>query len=106
MSAPPTVISGRWACVTAGEYDHRVRRVIVNEAVVDAVARAGGHAPELVRAAIVAHEVAHATAPRGIARDADECRARAAAIAAAGRAVVEAVDEVLRTEWHADCSRS
>ena len=102
----PTVISGRWACVTAGEYDDRLRRVVVNEAVVDAVARAGGHAPSLVRAAIVAHEVAHSTAPRGIARTNDERRARAAAIAAAGLAVVEAIDRVLLTERHADSSGS
>lgn len=106
MSAPPTVMSGRWACVTAGEYDERLRRVVVNEAVVDAVVQETGHASSLVRAAIVAHEVAHATAPRGIAREADERRARAAAIAAAGRTVVEAIDRVLLTEWHADCSGS
>lgn len=104
MSAAPIVSSGRWACVTAGEYDERERRVVVNEAVVDAVVHATGQAPALVRAAIVAHELAHASAPRGMARDVDERRARAAAIAAAGPPVVESIDRVLRTEWHADRS--
>lgn len=106
MSTPPSVVAGRWAPVTAGEYDERARRIVVNDTVVDAVVRASGHPPALVRAAIVAHELAHATAPRGLARDADERQARAAALAAAGPAVIDAIDSVLRTGRHADGSGS
>lgn len=97
------VVTGRWACVTAGEYDRSSDVVVVNDAVVEAVAATSGVSPERVRACIVPHEMSHATG--GAAeRDVDEQRARAAATAAAGLHVVDAIDEVLRAARHADRS--
>lgn len=95
MSAGATVEHGRWACVTAGEYDRRSNRVVVNEAVVERAERETGHPAALVRAAIVAHELAHAEAVGGTRAD-EERRARQAAVEAAGVAVVEAIDRCLR----------
>lgn len=103
MSTAVTVEHGRWACVTAGEYDRRTRRVVVNEAVVDGVEREAGHPAAQVRAAIVAHEVAHANADIGSRAD-DERRARRAAVEAAGVSVVEAIDRFLRKNRDADRS--
>jgi hypothetical protein len=103
MSAVVTIAYERWACVTAGEYDRRAHRVVVNEAVVDAVVRDTGRDAAIVRAAIVAHERAHAFA-RGATLEEDEARARAAAVEAAGAAVVDAIDRVLRE--HRDADRS
>ncbi len=95
------VTTRRWACVTAGEYDRATDSVVVNEAVVDTVAGALGVPDERVRGAILAHELAHATAG-DLARDADEQRARAAALAAGGHDVVQAIDELLRATRNAD----
>jgi hypothetical protein len=103
MSAGVTVAHGRWACVTAGEYDRRRHRIVVNEAVVEAVARETGHGADLVRAAIVVHEMSHACDVSTTRAD-DERRAREAAVEAAGAAVVEAIDLVLRENRHADRS--
>jgi hypothetical protein len=103
MSEGVTVAHGRWACVTAGEYDRRRHRVVVNEAVVEAVARETGHAADLVRAAIVGHEMAHARTLSTTRAD-DERRAREAAVEAAGVTVVDAIDLVLRKNRHADRS--
>ena len=98
MSAVVTIAYERWACVTAGEYDRRAHRVVVN-----AVVRETGRDAAIVRAAIVAHERAHAFA-RGATLEEDEARARAAAVEAAGAAVVDAIDRVLRE--HRDADRS
>lgn len=97
------VRAARWACVTAGEFDQRTRVVVVNETVVDRVAARRGCAAAEVRAAIVAHELAHA-ADGGLAlsRPQAEARARAAAVAAAGEAIVLAIDDVLRMGRDAD----
>lgn len=103
MSAAVTIAYERWACVTSGEYDRRAHRVVVNEAVVEAVVRETGHEAALVRAAIVAHERTHAAA-RDATLDDEETWARAAAIEAAGAAVVDAIDRVLRK--HRDADRS
>lgn len=103
MSTGVTVEHGRWACVTAGEYDRRSRRVRVNQAVVEGVEWETGFPASQVRAAIVAHELAHAGADVGSRAD-EERLARQAAIEAAGEAVVEAIDRFLRKNVHADRS--
>lgn len=96
MTPAPVVRFARWAGVTAGEYDRRTGCVTVNETVVDQVARDEGMPPARVRAAIVAHELAHSQAPPGFPRDADERRARAAAVTATGEEVVAAIDRAMR----------
>lgn len=96
MTRAVVVRHARWAAVTAGEYDRRTRCITVNETVVDQVARSEGVPPARVRAAIVAHERAHAQAPPGLARVADERQARAAAVAATDEGVVAAIDRAMR----------
>ncbi len=86
---------GRWAAVSAGEYDRRTGCITVNLTVVDAVHAAYGHTPDCVAAAIVAHERAHASASRDLPLAEDEARARAAAVAAGGAIVVAHIDDVL-----------
>ncbi len=86
---------GRWAPVSAGEYDRRTGGITVNLTVVDAVQAGYGHTPDDIVAAIVAHERAHAAAAHGLPLAEDEARARAAAIAAGGALVVAHIDDVL-----------
>jgi hypothetical protein len=100
MREPP-VETQRWACVTAGEYDRGRHVIVVNAAVVDAVARAAGVSAHDVTAAIVAHERLHATAPAGLTHAQEEAMARAAAVAAAGEDIVGAIERLLRTHLHA-----
>lgn len=120
-----TIVSGRWAPVTAGEYDRRARRVTVNEVVVEHVVRVEAIEATMVRAAIVAHELAHAGAhaearvpglaagsPQPVAMGAcgasradEERAARAAAVAAAGEPVVRAIERALRAGTDADRPR-
>jgi len=119
------IVSGRWAPVTAGEYDRRERRVTVNESVVERVVQADALDAATVRAAIVAHELAHAaahaeacapglvarspqpvaTGPCGVSRSDEERAARAAAVAATGEHVVRAIERVLRVGTDADRPR-
>ena len=93
------VEQGRWAPVSAGEYDRRTRTVSVNLALVDAVVAAHGHASAAVIAAIVAHERVHVLSTPGTSPHAEEARARAAAIEVAGPDVVGHIDEVLSGAW-------
>lgn len=95
----PQVLDGRWALVSAGEYDRRAHRVTVNMAVVDAVHARFGDAPAAVRAAIVAHERVHAAAAAGPFAREEEALARAAAVEAAGACVVAHIDAVLAGAW-------
>jgi predicted aconitase len=90
---------GRWAPVSAGEYDRRTRTVSVNLTVVEEVAARFGHHAAVVIAAIVAHERVHVlSTPEALPHD-EELRARAAATAASSADVVAHIDEVLAGAW-------
>ena len=93
------VEQGRWAPVSAGEYDRRTRRIAVNLTVVEQVHARYGHDPARVVAAIVAHERVHVLSAPGALPHEEEARARAAAVDAAGPDVVMHIDDVLVGAW-------
>ncbi|BCS35401.1 hypothetical protein TBR22_A46280 [Luteitalea sp. TBR-22] len=96
---PVTIEQDRWAPVSAGEYDRRLRKVSVNLTVVDEVVARFGHDRAVVVAAIVAHEQVHVcSTPEALPHE-EELRARAAAAEAAGAEVVAHIDEVLAGAW-------
>lgn len=93
------VEEGRWAPVSAGEYDRRTRTIAVNLTVVDEVARRFGHDRSTVVAAIVAHERVHVlSTPEALPHE-EECLARAAAASVAGLDLVAHIDDVLAGAW-------
>ena len=93
------VQEGRWAPVSAGEYDRRTRTVSVNLTVVEEVQARFGHEPARVIAAIVAHERVHVlSTPQALPHE-EELRARAAATAAGGLEIVTHIDDVLAEAW-------
>ena len=93
------VHEGRWAPVSAGEYDRRTGTVSVNLTVVDEVTARFGHDAAAVIAAIVAHERVHVlSTPQAVPHE-EELRARAAATDAAGGDVVAHIDQVLAEAW-------
>lgn len=93
------VQEGRWAPVSAGEYDRRTCTVSVNLTVVEAVHERFGHDAAQVVAAIVAHERVHVLSTPAASPYEEEVRARAAATDAAGADVVAHIDEVLAEAW-------
>ena len=90
---------GRWAPVSAGEYDRRTRVISVNLTVVEQVHALFGHDPDLVRAAIVAHERVHLLSTPDALPHEEEARARDAASAVGGVELVLHIDEVLAGAW-------
>jgi hypothetical protein len=93
------VEQGRWAPVSAGEYDRRTRKISVNLTVVEQVHATYGHDPARVIAAIVAHERVHVTSTPDTLPHEDEARAHAAAVDAAGADIVTHIDDVLAGAW-------
>ena len=93
------VQQGRWAPVSAGEYDRRTRTVSVNLTVIEEVHARFGHAVALVTAAIIAHERVHVlSTPEALPHE-EERRARVAATEASNADVVAHIDEVLARAW-------
>ena len=90
---------GRWAPVSAGEYDRRTRTIAVNLTVVDEVTRRFGHDRATVMAAIVAHERVHLLATSEGLPHEEERRAREAAVSVAGLELVIQIDDVLAGAW-------
>lgn len=90
---------GRWAPVSAGEYDRRTRTVFVNLTVVEQVQARFGYDPAIVIAAIVAHERVHVLSTPGALPHEEELGARAAATAVGGSDLVLHIDEVLAESW-------
>jgi hypothetical protein len=93
------VQEGRWAPVSAGEYDRRTGTVSVNLTVVEAVQARFGHAPATIVAAIVAHERVHVLSTSRALPHEEEVQARDAATAAAGAEIVAHIDDVLAEAW-------
>jgi len=90
---------GRWAPVSAGEYDRRTRTISVNMTVVEEVQTRFGHDAALVIAAIIAHERVHVlSTPEALPHE-EELRARAAAAEVGGPDLVAHIDEVLAGAW-------
>jgi hypothetical protein len=90
---------GRWAPVSAGEYDRRTRTISVNMTVVEEVHARFGHEAGLVVAAIVAHERVHVLSTPNAWPHEEELRARAAAADVGGPDMVVHIDEVLAGAW-------
>lgn len=93
------ITQGRWAPVSAGEYDSRTRTVCVNIAVVERVQARFGHHRDAVIGAIVAHELVHALSARDTRQHEEEQRAREAATTAGGADLVAHIDDVLAEAW-------
>lgn len=93
------VHEGRWAPVSAGEYDRRTQTVSVNLTVIEEVHARFGHAVALVTAAIVAHERVHVLSTPDALPHEEERRARVAATEASSPDVVAHIDEVLARAW-------
>ncbi len=90
---------GRWAPVSAGEYDRRTGVISVNLTVVEQVHGLFGHDPDLIRAAIIAHERVHLLSTPDVLPHEEEARARDAASAVGGADLVAHIDEVLAGAW-------
>lgn len=90
---------GRWAPVSAGEYDRRTRTVFVNLTVVEQVQARFGHDPGVVIGTIVAHERVHALSTPAALPHEEERRAREAATEFGGPELVAHIDEVLAEAW-------
>ncbi len=93
------VLEGRWAPVSAGEYDRRAQTISVNLTVVEEVHTRFGHETALVVAAIVAHERVHVLSTPDALPHEEELRARAAAAAVGGPDMITHIDEVLAGAW-------
>jgi len=101
VSARPVAVvhEGRWALISAGEYDPGRHAITINLSVVDAVCARFGDRPALVKGAILAHEAVHATRASGSTAGDEEAMARRAACETAGHRVVEHIEAVLAGAW-------